>query len=199
MIVFREPQAPSPKVSRGGKKQSGSADRQMQKLQQELAATKEYLQSVIETHEAVNEELQSANEEVLSSNEELQSTNEELETAKEELQSTNEELNTVNDELRNRNCEVTLVNNDLSNLLSSIDVAVIMVSSDAVIRRLTSPAQKILGLISGDVGRPLSNINPAVPVPGLQQMVLDVISNFRPIEKEITDPHEGRYQLRILP
>lgn len=201
MIVFREPPASAPLVrgSRDGRKQSEFASSQIQKLQQELDATKEYLQSVIETHEAVNEELQSANEEVLSSNEELQSTNEELETAKEELQSTNEELNTVNDELRNRNCEVTLVNNDLSNLLSSIDVAVIMVSSDAVIRRFTSPAQKILGLISGDVGRPLSNINPAVPVPGLQQMVLEVISNFRPIEKEITDPHEGRYQLRILP
>ncbi|HJZ62982.1 MAG TPA: chemotaxis protein CheB, partial [Candidatus Acidoferrum sp.] len=51
------------------------------KLEQELAATKEYLQSVIETQEATNEELQSANEEILSSNEELQSTNEELETA----------------------------------------------------------------------------------------------------------------------
>src|SRR5215469_1445338 len=68
------------------------------KLEQELAATKEYLQSVIETQEATNEELQSANEEILSSNEELQSTNEELETAKEELQSANEELSTVNDE-----------------------------------------------------------------------------------------------------
>jgi two-component system CheB/CheR fusion protein len=199
MIVFREPQAPSPRVSRGGKKQSGSADRQMQKLQQELAATKEYLQSVIETHEAVNEELQSANEEVLSSNEELQSTNEELETAKEELQSANEELNTVNDELRNRNSEVTLVNNDLSNLLSSIDVAVIMVSNDVVIRRFTPRAQKMLGLIPGDVGRPLSNVNPSIPVSGLQQMVLDVISNFHTIEKEIADADHGRYQLRILP
>jgi septal ring factor EnvC (AmiA/AmiB activator) len=82
----------------------------------ELTATKEYLQSVIETQEATNEELQSANEEILSSNEELQSTNEELETAKEELQSTNEELSTVNDELRNRNAEISQVNNDLTNL-----------------------------------------------------------------------------------
>ncbi|HUP41263.1 MAG TPA: CheR family methyltransferase [Vicinamibacterales bacterium] len=52
------------------------------KLEEELAATREYLQSTIQEIEAANEE--------------LQSTNEELDTAKEELQSTNEELNTVN-------------------------------------------------------------------------------------------------------
>src|SRR5262249_26941871 len=49
-------------------------------LQQELAASREYLQSIIQEVEAANEELQSANEEILSSNEELQSTNEELDT-----------------------------------------------------------------------------------------------------------------------
>ena len=55
-------------------------DRQIGQLKQELAATKEYLQSIIETQEATNEELQSANEEIQSGNEELQSTNEELQT-----------------------------------------------------------------------------------------------------------------------
>ena len=99
------------------------------KAEQELSATKEYLQSVIETQEATNEELQSANEEILSSNEELQSTNEELETAKEELQSANEELSTVNDELRNRNSDISTANNDLTNLLSSIDIAVVMLGA----------------------------------------------------------------------
>jgi two-component system CheB/CheR fusion protein len=52
-------------------------EEEIQHLRQELAATKEYLQSVIESQEAFNEELRSANEEILSSNEELQSTNEE--------------------------------------------------------------------------------------------------------------------------
>jgi two-component system CheB/CheR fusion protein len=64
-------------------------------LEQELATTREHLQTLIEEQESTNEELRSANEEIQSSNEELQSTNEELETAKEELQSTNEELITL--------------------------------------------------------------------------------------------------------
>jgi two-component system, chemotaxis family, CheB/CheR fusion protein len=169
------------------------------KLEQELAATKEYLQSVIETQEATNEELQSANEEILSSNEELQSTNEERETAKEELQSANEELTTVNDELRSRNLEITQVNSDLTNLFASVDIAVIMIGSDLTIRRFTPEAQKFLGLIPADIGRPLLNINPNVEIPNFQTLVLQVMSTFRPVEKEIDDPKIGRFQLRILP
>jgi two-component system, chemotaxis family, CheB/CheR fusion protein len=169
------------------------------KLEQELAATKEYLQSVIETQEATNEELQSANEEILSSNEELQSTNEELETAKEELQSANEELSTVNDELRNRNLEITQINNDLTNLLASIDITVVMVGSDLTIRRFTPRAQEVLGLIPADVGRPFLNINPSIEISDLQQMVIQVMSNFRPAEKEVQDRAGNRFQLRILP
>jgi two-component system, chemotaxis family, CheB/CheR fusion protein len=204
MIVFRESQVSLPSrrsVARSAstKKESEATSNRITKLEQELAATKEYLQAVIETQEATNEELQSANEEILSSNEELQSTNEELETAKEELQSANEELSTVNDELRSRNLEVTQVNSDLTNLLGSIEVAVVMIGSDLTIRRFTPQAQKFLGLIATDVGRPLLNINPVIEIPNFQSLVLQVMSNFQPVEKELTDGRNTRYQLRILP
>jgi len=203
MIVFRElPREPHRKLATHGTRPSEETDstlKRTKKLEQELAATKEYLQSVIETQEATNEELQSANEEILSSNEELQSTNEEMETAKEELQSTNEELTTVNDELRSRNLEITQINNDLINLLSSIDIAVIMIGSDLTIRRFTPKAQKFLGLIPGDIGRPFSNINPSIEISDLQAMVAQVISDFRPLERELTDRMGVHYQFKILP
>jgi two-component system, chemotaxis family, CheB/CheR fusion protein len=154
---------------------------------------------VIETQEATNEELQSANEEILSSNEELQSTNEEMETAKEELQSANEELTTVNDELRSRNVELSQVNNDLMNLLSSIEIAVIMIGSDLTIRRFNPKAQKFLGFIPSDIGRPLSNINPLIEIDNLQSMVLQVVSDFCTLEKELTDRAGVHYQFKILP
>jgi two-component system CheB/CheR fusion protein len=203
MIMFQEEPADETIATGSRRSRNASASevssRGVAKLEKELAATKEYLQSVIETQEATNEELQSANEEILSSNEELQSTNEELETAKEELQSTNEELSTVNDELRSRNVEMTQVNNDLTNLFASLDVAVLMIGSDFMIRRFTPQAQKFLGLIPGDVGRPFLNINPPIEIPDFQAMVLQVISNRQPVEKEIKDPEGNRYQLRILP
>src|SRR5438132_8055986 len=105
------------------KTQDRRQDSRILRLQQELAASRDYLQSIIQDLEAANEELQSANEEILSSNEELQSSNEELDTAKEELQSTNEELNTVNEELHGRNEELSDVNSDLLNLLASVQIA----------------------------------------------------------------------------
>jgi two-component system, chemotaxis family, CheB/CheR fusion protein len=167
MILFQEappepPRARSEKAAKPAKIEHEVA--RSAKLEEELAATKEYLQSVIETKEATNEKLQSANEEILSSNEELQSTNEELETAKEELQSANEELSTVNDELRTRNIEVTSMNNDLTNLLASIDIAAVLIGSDLTIRRFTPQAQKVMGLIPADIGRPFVNINPPFEV-----------------------------------
>ncbi len=203
MIVFADsPVIPRPAPA----SRSARAERESQvvsgkitRLEQELAATKEYLQSVIETQQATNEELQSANEEILSSNEELQSTNEELETAKEELQSANEELSTVNDELRSRNLEVNQINNDLTNLFASIYFAVVMVGSDLTIRRFTPQAQKFLGLIPADVGRPLTNINPPVEVPDLQSLVLQVMATSAQVDREFADRQGGRYQVRILP
>src|SRR4029078_7749608 len=125
---------------------------------QELAATKDFLQSLLEQQDAANEELHSANEEVLSTNEELQSTNEELETAKEELQSTNEELTTVNEQLHYRNLELTQVNYDLLNLLSTTMVPVVLVSGDMRIRRFSPQAKSVMNLLATDVGRPISDI-----------------------------------------
>jgi two-component system CheB/CheR fusion protein len=196
MIVFNDdapakPIAKAAKSSRRRHEIEVDEDR-LNKLAQELAATKEHLQSVIETDEATNEELQSANEEILSSNEELQSTNEELETAKEELQSANEELSTVND-------DITTVNNDLTNLLSSIDIAVIMLAPDVTIRRFTPEAQRILGLIPTDVGRPFVNINPLIQIPNLHELILQVIADAQRVELETTTCDTHPYQLRILP
>jgi two-component system CheB/CheR fusion protein len=203
MIVFQDAGLKASKARKAGAAkpatESEGAVRKVSKLEQELSSTKEYLESVIESQEATNEELQSANEEILSSNEELQSMNEELETAKEELQSTNEELNTVNDELRNRNLEISHVNADLTSLIASIGVAVVLVGSDLTIRRITPQAQKVLGLIPADVGRPLANINPAIEIPDFQQMVTQVTAQARTLEKEVADRHGANFLLRILP
>src|SRR5262245_46383409 len=135
-------------------------DERIAGLTRELAASREYLQSIIQELEAANEELQSANEEILSSNEELQSTNEELDTAKEELQSTNEELNTVNEELHSRNEELSRANSDLMNLIATVDITILIVSADLRIRRFTPMAERMLNLIPGDVGRPIGHIKP---------------------------------------
>ena len=168
-------------------------------MKQELVATKRYLHSLVEDKEASNEELQAANEEILSSNEELQSTNEELQTAKEELESTNEELHTVNEELHNRNFELTQANADLVNLLSSVNIAMVMLGRDLRIRRVTPQCGQAFGLTLSDVGRSITNIKPNIDVPDLEQMILEVINTGSVKEREVQD-REGRWLLlRILP
>jgi two-component system CheB/CheR fusion protein len=183
-------------VKRGREKRS---DRQSSHLKQELAATKRYLHSIVEDKEASNEELQAANEEILSSNEELQSTNEELQTAKEELESTNEELHTVNEELHNRNFELTEANTDLVNLLSSVNIAMVMLGRDLRIRRVTPRGGQRFGFLLTDVGRPITNIRLNIDVPDLEQMILEVINTVNVKEREVQDREGHWYSLRILP
>jgi two-component system, chemotaxis family, CheB/CheR fusion protein len=191
------PRAKAEAAAKRGASAAG-ADR-VQRLQQELAASREYLQSIIQEGEAANEGLQSANEEILSSNEELQSTNEELDTAKEELQSTNEELNTVNEELHGRNEELSRVNSDLVNLLGSVQIAIVIVASDLRIRRFTPMAERVLNLIDADVGRPISHIKPNIDCPDLEKMIAAAIDTVTPQERDVQDRQGNWYSLRIRP
>jgi two-component system CheB/CheR fusion protein len=208
LILFHEGSSRphGPVASRPAKNvKPGKTDRQRESqervavLRQELAANREHLQSIIQDLEAANEELQSANEEILSSNEELQSTNEELDTAKEELQSTNEELNTVNSELHSRNDELRRINSDLVNLLSNVEIAIVMVDSALRIRRFTPMAERLLNLIPGDVGRPISHIKPNILCPELEKMIVQATERVQTVNQDVKD-NEGRsYSLRIRP
>jgi two-component system CheB/CheR fusion protein len=176
-----------------------ATEHQVLQLQQELSALREYLQSVIEEQESTNEELKSANEEILSANEELQSTNEELQTAKEEAQSANEELATVNEELQHRNSDLARVNNDLINLLSGVNIPIVMVTRDLGVRRLTPQAEKLLNLIPTDLGRPISDIKPNLKVGDLAGLIVRVIDTLTPHESEVQDTQGHWYSLRIRP
>jgi len=200
-VVF-EP-APLPLSGRRSKakaKAGTSEEKQdLTRLRRELEATRDYLQSIIEEQEAMNEELRSANEEIQSSNEELQSTNEELETAKEELQSSNEELITLNEELENRNDELALLNSDLSNLLTSIEVGVVMLDANMRIRRANTAAQRLLGLLPTDVGRPVTDMKTTLVVDQLEQMIASVIDNLEMRETTVQDRGGRWYSLRIRP
>jgi two-component system, chemotaxis family, CheB/CheR fusion protein len=183
---------PSPKELEDAK------DLQISQLKQELAATKEYLQSIIEGQEATNEELQSANEEIQSGNEELQSTNEELQTSKEELESANEELNTVNEEIQHRNQQLSQLSNDLINLLNSCTIPLLLLGEDLRIRRYTPEAEKVLGFSGNDVGKPLTNVRLSVDVPQLERWMLDVMRDIT-MRSERIQLHDKWYKLRITP
>jgi two-component system, chemotaxis family, CheB/CheR fusion protein len=192
----RGPEAPTAPLTEA---EQNERDRQIGQLKQELSATKEYLQSIIETQEATNEELQSANEEIQSGNEELQSTNEELQTSKEELESANEELHTVNEEMQHRNDLLTQLNNDLTNLLNSINFAMIMVGADLSVRRFTPQATTMLGLVASDVGRAMPRLKLKIDATELEELMLEVIREVQPRQAQVQD-REGKWLvLRLTP
>jgi two-component system, chemotaxis family, CheB/CheR fusion protein len=176
-----------------------STARDTEILKREMNQLREQLRSLIEEHETTTEEFKSAHEEVLSANEELQSTNEELETAKEELQSTNEELTTLNEEMQNRNSELGSANNDLLNLLGHVDIPVVMVSNDLRIRRFTPPAQKLLNLLPGDIGRRLGEIRPNLDVEDLESLAHEAIRRVTPQERQVRTKEGGWQVLHVRP
>jgi two-component system CheB/CheR fusion protein len=187
----------SPK--RGSKLKPAEVKFENTHLREELDATREYLQSIIEEQRTTNEELRSANEEIQSSNEELQSTNEELETAKEELQSTNEELTTVNEELQNRNDEMFRINNDLNNLLSSVNIPILMLGNDLRVRRFTPVTEKVMNLIPADIGRPITDIKSNLRISDFRALISRVIDTLEIQDSEIEDNNGKTYSMRIRP
>src|SRR5438093_3109650 len=204
LVAFEEALPnPAPSVSRGrvrgekSGKERRTEDLKIVRLQQELSATKDYLQSIIEDKEAANEELKAANEEIQSSNEELQSTNEELETAKEELQSTNEELTTVNEELQNRNLELTQAHNDMTNLNAGANVPILMTGSDLRLRSWGPLSEKLFNLKASDLGRSIFDINLDLQTPDLKGTIEEVVAQDVDKELEAKGPHGRWFLVRI--
>src|SRR5213596_1042139 len=162
-----------------------ASQREFTELSRELAASKESLQAIIEEQEATNEELKSANEEI--------------ETAKEELQSTNEELTTLNEELSNRNLETMQMNSDLKNLLASMQLPIVMVDNDLLVRRVTPAARNAFNVLQSDVGRPISDFKPNIDIPDLEKLLLEVIETLAMRERRVTDREGREYSLRLRP
>ena len=194
LVVFEE-KTPAGTKGKGRKTPTGAGEGEARLtiLEQELQATKEYLETTIEELGASNEELQSANEE-------LQSTNEELETAREELQSTNEELVSVNSELQMKIDDMTEISNDINNLFTSTEVGIIFLDTQLGIRRFTPNMTQFFNLIPSDAGRSLRDITSKTVYDNICQDAEEVLATLQTKEMEIKAGVEGKwYNMRILP
>jgi len=139
------------------------------------------------------------NEELQSTNEELQSTNEELTTSKEEMQSMNEELQTVNHELQAKVDELSRSNNDMKNLLNSTDIATLFLDGELHVRRFTTQTAKLIKLIPGDTGRPITDIATDLDYPDLTEDAREVLRTLVFKEKQVPTRGGRWFTVRILP
>jgi chemotaxis methyl-accepting protein methylase len=198
-IVFRdivappETKAPPAKGKRPvSNLRLAESERELQQIHAELVNTREEMLTS-------QEELKSANEEMQSTNEEMQSSNEELTTSKEEMQSLNEELQTVNSELQGKLDELSRTNNDMKNLLNSTDIATLFLDNNLKVRRFTTQATKIIKLIPGDVGRPITDLASDLLYPELSEDASEVLRKLGVAEKPISTRDGRWFTVRISP
>lgn len=172
---------------------------QLTSLTQELQHSREELQTTREEMQTSQEELKSTNEELQSTNEELQSTNEELTTSKEEMQSMNEELQTVNHELTAKVDELSQASDDMKNLLNSTDIATLFLDNDLKVRRFTNQTTKIIKLIPGDAGRPITDLVTSLEYPALVDHAREVLRSLVFHEQQVATNDKRWFMVRIMP
>ncbi len=188
-VTTQKPKTRNTKTSAQTKKDD--KDLRIQKLEQELAQSREDMRSITEDQEAANEELQSSNEEILSGSEELQSLNEELETSKEELQSTNEELTVLNHELISLNEQVTDARNYAEAIISTMHEPMLVLGKDLLVKSANKAFYKQFAVREEETeGVPVYELgNKQWNIPKLRELLETIIpknSNFHDFEVEHT-------------
>jgi two-component system CheB/CheR fusion protein len=149
--------------------------------------------------EVARQETMASQQELSASNEELQSANEELTSSKEEMQSMNEELQTVNHELQAKLDELTLASNDMTNLLNSTSIATLFLDADLNVRRFTTPTTRIIRLIPGDIGRPITDLVSALDFPDMVAVAKDVLRTLVVFERTVPASGGRWFNVRIMP
>jgi PAS domain S-box-containing protein len=119
--------------------------------------------------------------------------------SKSEIPLSNEDLVTLDAELQNRIAELHQSNSDLANLLSSVELPIVMVGPDLRIRRFTQMAEKTLHLVRNDVGRHISDVKLNIAVPDLEQLIARVIHTASAKEQDVQCRQGRWYSLRIRP
>jgi len=74
-----------------------------------------------------------------------------------------------------------------------------MVGRDLRIRRYSSAAERVLQVISGDVGRPISELSVHADLPDLAELLREVIDTATPMERSVRDAEGRWYVAQVRP
>lgn len=165
-------------------------------VEDELAATREHLQSVIQELATANQEMQSLNEEAQASNEELQATNEEMEAANEELQASNEELISLNDELSVKSAELSALNEEYVYLYDSLEFPLLVFDTDYCLKRYNAPAARYFNFRPTALNRHVSGLRLPDALGDIGTILSRVMSQGMPEEQTVD--FDGRLLQRVV-
>ncbi len=111
----------------------------------------------------------------------------------------NEELQTVNHELQSKVDELSRSNNDMKNLFNSTDIATLFLDGELLVRRFTTQTSKLIKLIPGDTGRPITDIATDLDYPDLADDAREVLRTLVFKEKQVSTRGGRWFNVRILP
>src|ERR1019366_6250113 len=89
-------------------------------------------------------------------------------------------------------------NNDMKNLFNSTDIATLFLDKDLNVRRFTNQAMKIIKLIPGDVGRPITDLASDLLYPELTTDAQEVLRKLGFAEKPINACDGRWFTVRIM-
>lgn len=177
--------------------EGADTDSDIQRLREELLATRANLKASRQQFENAHESQQAANEELQSINEEYRSTAEELETSREEMQSMNEELQTLNSELKAKLDFASRAHNDLENLMNATNVGTLFLDSQLRIQRFTPRMRELFNINASDEGRPISDFTNRLEYPDFETDARGVMERKIVSEKSVyADGRQFLMQLR---
>ena len=97
------------------------------------------------------------------------------------------------------NQQLAQANNDLTNVLASVDLAIVILDNELKIRHFTPAAKPLLNLIDTDVGRPIGNLKPNIELPDLEALVAHTLKQLGQQTRELHDNQGHWYSMRIRP
>ncbi len=167
-------------------------------IEDELLATREHLQTLVEEMATANEEMQALNEEAQASNEELQATNEEMEAANEELQATNEELVSLNEELSVKTLELSRLTEEYAHLYDALQFPILVFDHAMQLVRFNGPAARRYDLRSTAIKQHVTRLRLHDNLGGLEVMLGRALAHAD--REEMTVEHDERtLQLVVTP
>ena len=101
--------------------------------------------------------------------------------------------------MQHRNELLSQLNNDLTNLLNSVNLPLVMIGSDLSVRRFTSQAGNVLGLVASDIGRPIPRLKLKLEMENLEQAMLDVLREVQPKQYPVKDSDGNWCAFRLVP
>ena len=155
-------------------------------LEDELLATREHLQALVQEMATANEEMQALSEEAQASNEELQSTNEEMEAANEELQAANEELVSVNEELNIKTSELLHLTEEYAHLYDALQSPILVFDQSCQLIRFNAPAARSFDLYPSSLRQHVSRLKLPEALDVLEQMLPRVMDRADREETTVT-------------